>query len=71
METINLQSILSADPYDSGIKEPLSIANMTTSEALEQIVKNATLSLFSDSYFLQVLFLSFEMPTLVLSYVKA
>jgi len=53
METMEMQSVRNSNPGVSGITEPLSIANMTMSEALEQIVRNTTLSLFSDSYFLQ------------------
>lgn len=36
----------------SRIKEPLTIANMTMAEALEEVFTNTTLSLLSDSYFL-------------------
>ncbi|KAE9381012.1 hypothetical protein N431DRAFT_363157 [Stipitochalara longipes BDJ] len=56
METMELQGLLNAGAGLGGIKglsEPLSIANMTMSKALEEIIQNATLSLFSDSYFLQ------------------
>ncbi|KAI1743397.1 hypothetical protein F4680DRAFT_374515 [Xylaria scruposa] len=45
MQAIEMQGL--------GQPSPLSIANMTLSEAMEQVVVNATLSLFSDSFFLQ------------------
>ena len=52
MEIIELQGSLGASKGTNGLVEQLSIANMTLSEALGQIVLNATLSLCSDSYFL-------------------
>ena len=52
MGSMELQGSLGASKGTNGLVEQLSIANMTLSEALEQIVLNATLSLFSDSYFL-------------------
>lgn len=36
----------------SGTSEPLTIANMSMADALEEMFTNATLSLFSDAYFL-------------------
>jgi hypothetical protein len=47
METTEIQ-----DNIGAGYRQPLSIANSTLREALEKSVLNATLSLFSDSYFL-------------------
>jgi hypothetical protein len=47
METTEIQ-----DNIGAGYRQPLSIANSTLGEALEKSVLNATLSLFSDSYFL-------------------
>jgi hypothetical protein len=67
METMEIQGLLRADPSISGLSEPLSIANMTMSEALEQIVLNTTLSLFSDSYFLSVSLFPSVTSTLVLT----
>lgn len=47
LETMDIQNSMKAT-----YRQPLSIANMTLGEALEQSILNATLSLFSDSYFL-------------------
>lgn len=47
METTEIQ-----DNMGFGYRQPLSIVNTTLGKALEQSVLNATLSLFSDSYFL-------------------
>ena len=47
LETMDIQNSIKAT-----YRQPLSIANMTLGEALEQSILNATLSLFSDSYFL-------------------
>jgi len=53
METMELQGLQNADAGGiKGLSEPLSIANMTMSDALEQIILNTILSLFSDPYFL-------------------
>ncbi|KAN0096013.1 hypothetical protein V8E51_014818 [Hyaloscypha variabilis] len=65
MESIELQGILRRYDSTNGLSEQLSIANMTLSEALEQIVLNATLSLFSDSYFLQNSTTASILPVLV------
>ncbi|PMD36323.1 hypothetical protein L207DRAFT_587331 [Hyaloscypha variabilis F] len=65
MESIELQGNLGASKGTNGLVEQLSIANMTLSEALEQIVLNATLSLFSDSYFLQNSTTASILPVLV------
>jgi hypothetical protein len=46
LETMDIQNNMKAT-----YRQPLSIANMTLGEALEQSILNATLSLFSDSYF--------------------
>ena len=47
METTEIQQSMKAS-----YRQPLSIANMTLAQAFEQTVLNATLSLFSDPYFL-------------------
>lgn len=39
-------------PVGRADSEPLSIANISMAEAVEQVFDNITLSLFSDSYFL-------------------
>jgi hypothetical protein len=53
METMELQGLQRGGTNDiKGLSEPLSISNMTMSDALEQIILNTTLSLFSDPYFL-------------------
>ncbi|KAE9371044.1 hypothetical protein N431DRAFT_491492 [Stipitochalara longipes BDJ] len=65
IETTDLQGNLRGSPSNDGLREQMSIANMTLSEALEQIVLNTTLSLFSDSYFLQNSTTASILPVLV------
>ncbi|KAH7156799.1 hypothetical protein EDB81DRAFT_787984 [Dactylonectria macrodidyma] len=54
MQTTEMQRLLAVtQSFFDDAPEKLSLRNMTMSRALEQIVANTTLSLFSNSYFLQ------------------